>query len=46
MSDARLFDAASSLGALLWRTFRSVTWSSSRHGDFRSIVFGIYVNYY
>lgn len=34
MSDARLFDAASSMGASPWRTFRSVTWPSSRHGVF------------
>lgn len=34
MSDARLFDAASSFGASSWRTFRSVTWLSSRHGIF------------
>ncbi|HCR4075442.1 TPA: putative 2-aminoethylphosphonate ABC transporter permease subunit [Proteus mirabilis] len=37
MSDARLFDAASSLGASSWRTFRSVTWSSSRHGIFAAL---------
>lgn len=34
MADARLFDAASSMGASSWKSFRSVTWPSSRQGVF------------
>jgi len=34
LADARLFDAASSMGASPWRAFRSITWPSSRQGVF------------
>ncbi|CAM4079188.1 Ferric transport system permease protein FbpB [Pseudomonas reidholzensis] len=34
LADARLFDAASSLGASPWRAFRSITWPGSRQGVF------------
>lgn len=34
LADARLFDAASSMGASPWRAFRSITWPGSRHGVF------------
>ncbi|MDD1964055.1 putative 2-aminoethylphosphonate ABC transporter permease subunit [Pseudomonas putida] len=34
LADARLFDAASSMGASSWRAFRSITWPSSRQGVF------------
>lgn len=34
LADARLFDAASSMGASPWRTFRSITWAGSRQGVF------------
>ncbi|MCY1283600.1 putative 2-aminoethylphosphonate ABC transporter, permease protein [compost metagenome] len=34
LADARLFDAASSMGASPWKSFRSITWPSSRHGVF------------
>ena len=34
LADARLFDAASSMGASPWRAFRSITWPGSRQGVF------------
>ena len=34
LADARLFDAASSMGASPWKKFLSVTWPSSRQGVF------------
>jgi iron(III) transport system permease protein len=34
LADARLFDAASSMGASNWRAFRSITWPGSRQGVF------------
>lgn len=34
LADARLFDAASSMGASRWRAFRSITWPGSRRGVF------------
>ena len=34
LSDARLYDAASSMGASSWKKFLSVTWPSSRQGVF------------
>ncbi|WP_252273594.1 putative 2-aminoethylphosphonate ABC transporter permease subunit [Pseudomonas subflava] len=34
LADARLFDAASSMGASPWRAFRSITWPGSRQGLF------------
>ncbi len=34
LADARLFDAASSMGASRWRAFRSITWPGSRQGVF------------
>ncbi|MBO3274539.1 putative 2-aminoethylphosphonate ABC transporter permease subunit [Pseudomonas schmalbachii] len=34
LADARLFDAASSMGASPWKAFRSITWPGSRHGVF------------
>lgn len=34
LADARLFDAAASLGTSSWRTFRTITWPSSRQGFF------------
>lgn len=34
LTDARLFDAASSMGASPWRAFRSITWPGSRQGAF------------
>lgn len=34
LSDARLYDAASSMGASPWKKFLSVTWPSSRQGVF------------
>ncbi|MCV4340632.1 putative 2-aminoethylphosphonate ABC transporter permease subunit [Pseudomonas capsici] len=34
LSDARLFDAASSMGASPWRAFRTITWPGSRQGVF------------
>jgi iron(III) transport system permease protein len=34
LTDARLFDAASSMGASPWRAFRSITWPGSRQGVF------------
>nr|BFE92736.1 putative 2-aminoethylphosphonate ABC transporter permease subunit [Pseudomonas brassicacearum subsp. brassicacearum] len=34
LADARLFDAASSMGASPWRAFRSITWPGSRQGAF------------
>ena len=45
MSDARLFDAASSLGPLLGALF-VVSLVIEPTWDFRSIALGIYVNYY
>ncbi len=37
LADARLFDAASSMGASPWRAFRSITWSGSRQGVFAAL---------
>ncbi len=34
MSDARLFDAASSMGASPWRSFHSITWPATRQAVF------------
>ncbi|WP_434671957.1 putative 2-aminoethylphosphonate ABC transporter permease subunit [Pseudomonas sp. R1-15] len=34
LADARLFDAASSMGASPWRTFCTITWPGSRQGVF------------
>ena len=34
LADARLFDAASSMGASPWRAFRTITWPGSRQGVF------------
>lgn len=34
LADARLFDAASSMGASPWKAFRSITWPASRQGVF------------
>ncbi|MEO4046832.1 putative 2-aminoethylphosphonate ABC transporter permease subunit [Pseudomonas sp. CAU 1711] len=34
LADARLFDAASSMGASNWRAFRSITWPGSRQAVF------------
>jgi iron(III) transport system permease protein len=34
LADARLFDAASSMGASPWRAFRSITWPGSRQSVF------------
>lgn len=34
LADARLFDAASSMGASPWRAFVSITWPGSRQGVF------------
>lgn len=34
LADARLFDAASSMGASPWRAFRSITWPGTRQGVF------------
>ncbi len=34
LADARLFDAASSMGAGPWKAFRSITWPASRQGVF------------
>ncbi|AXO90503.1 putative 2-aminoethylphosphonate ABC transporter permease subunit [Pseudomonas parafulva] len=34
LADARLFDAASSMGAGPWRTFRSITWPATRQAVF------------
>ncbi|WP_238474392.1 putative 2-aminoethylphosphonate ABC transporter permease subunit [Pseudomonas cavernae] len=34
LADARLFDAASSMGASPWKAFRSITWPGSRQGVF------------
>ncbi|CAG8864568.1 hypothetical protein PS627_01096 [Pseudomonas fluorescens] len=34
LADARLFDAASSMGASPWHAFRSITWPGSRQGVF------------
>ena len=34
LADARLFDAASSMGASRWRAFRSITWPGSAQGVF------------
>ncbi|WP_442962769.1 putative 2-aminoethylphosphonate ABC transporter permease subunit [Pseudomonas sp. Leaf129] len=34
LSDARLFDAASSMGASAWRSFHSITWPASRQAVF------------
>ncbi|WP_090260160.1 putative 2-aminoethylphosphonate ABC transporter permease subunit [Pseudomonas panipatensis] len=37
LADARLFDAASSMGAGPWKAFRSITWPASRQGVFAAI---------
>jgi iron(III) transport system permease protein len=37
LADARLFDAASSMGASPWRAFRSITWPGSRQGVFAAL---------
>ncbi|MBB4821125.1 iron(III) transport system permease protein [Pseudomonas alcaligenes] len=34
LADARLFDAASSMGAGPWKAFRSITWPATRQGVF------------
>lgn len=34
LADARLFDAAASMGASPWKAFRSITWPGSRQGVF------------
>lgn len=34
MADARLFDAASSMGASPWKAFRSITWPATRQAVF------------
>ncbi|WP_263263867.1 putative 2-aminoethylphosphonate ABC transporter permease subunit [Pseudomonas sp. RIT-PI-S] len=34
LADARLFDAAASMGASPWRAFRTITWPASRQGLF------------
>ena len=34
LADARLFDAASSMGASPWKAFRSITWPASRQAVF------------
>lgn len=41
VTDARLVDAAASMGASQWRSFRSITWPGSRQGTFAafSLVF-------